>query len=171
MAESKQVNKETVKDICKDPDLSNYDIYIHLAWKNEDPYEPMVDMIWEGYIEDIPEEYMNYIVVDSGKSLSDSQKGINGYYLFCSNEYEVEITETLQRTVKVNASNQEEALKKVEERYNRGEIILSADDCTDRNIQAVEVRKDNYVETLAGQRLTSEEFARAEAEESGAIID
>lgn len=84
--------KITVRDICEDSDNKNNDIYIHLAWKKDDPYDPNLDLIWEGNLEDIPEEYMDYIVVGSGKSMSDLQKGLNGYYLFCSNEYEIEIS-------------------------------------------------------------------------------
>lgn len=43
-------------------------------------------------------------------------------------EYEVNIAEILNRTVKVKASNPDEAVAKVEEMYYAGDIVLDADD-------------------------------------------
>ncbi len=40
----------------------------------------------------------------------------------------VEITETLQRIVEEEASDESEAEHKVRERYRRGEIVLDGDD-------------------------------------------
>lgn len=41
--------------------------------------------------------------------------------------YEVTITETLQKTVEVEANSREEAERQVEQRWNDGEYILDAD--------------------------------------------
>jgi hypothetical protein len=43
-------------------------------------------------------------------------------------KYEVEITETLQRIVEVEASTLDEAVSQVRERYKREEIILDSGD-------------------------------------------
>lgn len=45
--------------------------------------------------------------------------------------YLVTITETLTRTVKVNASNSDEAERKVERAYDKADIVLVAEDCDD----------------------------------------
>ena len=39
-----------------------------------------------------------------------------------------EITETLQRTIEVEAENEEEALRKVKEMYKNEEIVLDSSD-------------------------------------------
>ena len=46
-------------------------------------------------------------------------------------EYEVEIEEILQRKVKVEAENRDEAVRKVIKMYRSEEIILGAEDCID----------------------------------------
>ena len=51
-------------------------------------------------------------------------------------EFEVIITETLQRKVKVKASDFKDAQNKVRELYLREEIVLSADDFVDYTIEA-----------------------------------
>lgn len=43
-------------------------------------------------------------------------------------EYTLEITETLKKKVKVEASSYKDARKKVDEMYNDEQIVLSADD-------------------------------------------
>ncbi|RLE22136.1 MAG: protein DpnD [Acidobacteria bacterium] len=43
-------------------------------------------------------------------------------------EFSVEIIETLQRTVKVDASSEEDAINAVKEQYNNEEIVLEAGD-------------------------------------------
>lgn len=42
--------------------------------------------------------------------------------------YIVEVSELLGRAVKVMASSEEEAVEKANEKYNRQEIVLNADD-------------------------------------------
>lgn len=49
--------------------------------------------------------------------------------------YKIEITEILQKVVKVEADTVEEALGKVEDKYCRAEIILDADDMKDYTIE------------------------------------
>lgn len=46
-------------------------------------------------------------------------------------KYTVEITETLQRRIEVEAENCGEAVNKVMSRYRNGEFVLTADDYTD----------------------------------------
>lgn len=52
-------------------------------------------------------------------------------------EFEVLITETLQRKVKVNASDRTDAEIKVSDMYDNGEIVLSDDDFVDYSIKVV----------------------------------
>ena len=51
--------------------------------------------------------------------------------------YTVEITETLQRSMKIKAVSAEEALLIAKDMYNREEIVLDADDCVDRKIEII----------------------------------
>ena len=60
--------------------------------------------------------------------------------------YLVTIEETLSRTVKVKAESLEEAEEKVGVAYNNCEIILDADDFSDKEIIAREV--DNEWDSL-----------------------
>ena len=53
--------------------------------------------------------------------------------------FTVEITETLQRSMKIKAVSAEEALLIAKDMYNREEIVLDADDCVDRKIEIVKV--------------------------------
>ena len=53
--------------------------------------------------------------------------------------YTVEITETLQRRMKIKAVSAEEALLIAKDMYQREEIILDADDCVDSKIEIVKV--------------------------------
>ena len=52
-------------------------------------------------------------------------------------EYEVEIEEVMQRRVKINAENEEEAIKLIKEKYNKEEIILDYSDFKDVNFKGV----------------------------------
>ena len=57
------------------------EVFIHLAdAATKDGIS--VDMIWEGWIKDLPIDYMDSEVVQTGQSLKDSEKGINGYYVY-----------------------------------------------------------------------------------------
>lgn len=53
------------------------------------------------------------------------------------NEFEVVITETLQRKVKVKASDFKDAQNKVREKYLQEEIVLNADDFQDCTIEVL----------------------------------
>ena len=52
--------------------------------------------------------------------------------------YNIEITETLQRTITINADNEGEALDKVQEMYDNEEIVLDWGDYQDTEIEVVE---------------------------------
>lgn len=54
-----------------------------------------------------------------------------------SKYYTAEITETLQRRMKIRAVSADEALLIAEDMYNREEIVLDADDCLDRKIEII----------------------------------
>ena len=49
-------------------------------------------------------------------------------------KYEVEITETLQRTVEVEAASAEDAERQIRAAYFAGDIVLDAEDCMDVEI-------------------------------------
>ena len=167
VAEGSEESLRTVREVCGNPAEDEGDVFIHLAWQNEDPVDPELKIIWEGNMCDIPEEYMNYMVAEVGQSVRDIQMGVTGFYVFCSNKYEVEITRTYSKTVKINAASQEEAIKKADRMLYTGKIVFSELDC-EKTIIPVEKKEDtadDYVETLAGQKLSLEEFARAEEEE------
>ncbi len=53
-------------------------------------------------------------------------------------KYIVEITETLQRQIIVEARNEEEAVKLIEDAYNNEEIILDENNFADVDITAYE---------------------------------
>ena len=55
--------------------------------------------------------------------------------------FEVEITETLQRIIKVNANSENEAYEIVKEKYDNEEIVLDASDCTEISINNVHLDK------------------------------
>lgn len=52
-------------------------------------------------------------------------------------KYQVEITETLQRTVEVEAESESEAISKVKEQYNNNEIELDSSDFIDTEFEIV----------------------------------
>ena len=54
-----------------------------------------------------------------------------------SEQFKVEITEILQRTVAVEAEDEYDALDKAEDMCNKSEIILVADDFVDRDIKII----------------------------------
>ena len=51
--------------------------------------------------------------------------------------YKVEITETLQRQIEVEARSKEEAEKMIREKYRNEEIVLNDEDLKDVDIHAV----------------------------------
>ena len=52
--------------------------------------------------------------------------------------YKVQITETLQRTVEVEATDEDAAVDAVNNQYRDEEIILDSDDANDVEIEVVE---------------------------------
>ena len=52
-------------------------------------------------------------------------------------KYEVEITETLQHSVEVNAASAEDAERQIRAAYRAGDIVLNAEDCAAVEITAV----------------------------------
>ncbi len=57
------------------------EVFIHLADASSKD-EISVDLIWEGWIKDLPSDYMKSEVIQTGQSVKDSEKGINGYYVY-----------------------------------------------------------------------------------------
>lgn len=55
--------------------------------------------------------------------------------------YEVEITETLRRTVTVEARDHDEAISKVREAWRRSEIVLDADDFLEAGFEVAGVKQ------------------------------
>lgn len=56
--------------------------------------------------------------------------------------YKIEITETLQRQIEVEASSKEEALKKIKEQYQNQEIVLNENDYVDTKYSYIEKIKN-----------------------------
>ena len=52
-------------------------------------------------------------------------------------KYKVEITETLQKTVEVEADNKEDAMQKVMKMYKNSEVILGDNDFVDLDFKNV----------------------------------
>jgi molybdopterin/thiamine biosynthesis adenylyltransferase len=57
--------------------------------------------------------------------------------------YYVVIMETLKKKVEVNATSEEDAIAKVEEAYNKCDIILDENDFTDVKFKIKKVVEDN----------------------------
>ena len=57
------------------------EVFIHLA-DAASKDNVSVDIIWEGWIKDLPSNYMELEVIQTGQSVKDSEKGINGYYVY-----------------------------------------------------------------------------------------
>lgn len=58
-------------------------------------------------------------------------------------KYLVEITETLQKQITVQANSREEAEQKVKERYDNEEIILNESDYVDTEFHVLKERENN----------------------------
>lgn len=56
------------------------------------------------------------------------------YFAYCMKKYRIEITETLSRTIEVEAESEEVAVKKVRQMYRNGDIILDASDYIETEI-------------------------------------
>ena len=56
--------------------------------------------------------------------------------------YKIEITETFQRQIEVEASSKEEAIKKTKEQYQNQEIVLNKNDYVDTEYSYIEKVKN-----------------------------
>lgn len=63
-------------------------------------------------------------------------------------EYDIEITEVLQRVVSTKAESLQEAIHDVEEKYYNSEIVLDADDLKETTIEAVHPQPDKELNEL-----------------------
>ena len=71
----------TVKDVFEQNQEEKDNIYIHLTKEKKDKYDPLSIGIWDGWLKDIPDEYMQHEVISTGQSLKDLENGIVGFYL------------------------------------------------------------------------------------------
>lgn len=62
-------------------------------------------------------------------------------------EYDIEITEVLQKVVSTKATSLQEAIQDVEEQYHNSEIILDADDLKETTIEAAHPQLDEEITT------------------------
>lgn len=62
-------------------------------------------------------------------------------------EYDIEITEVLQKVVSTKAANLQEAIQDVEKQYHNSEIILDADDLKETTIEAAHPQLDEEITT------------------------
>lgn len=74
--------------------------------------------------------------------------------------YNFMITEYLQRSVKVEAQNEDEAYQIVENLVNNEKIILTADDFCDRNIEFMSVFTDGQIDTHDASYEADEDFTK-----------
>ncbi|WP_270832883.1 DpnD/PcfM family protein [Faecalibacillus intestinalis] len=56
-------------------------------------------------------------------------------------KYIIEITETLQNQITVQANSREEAEQIIKEKYDSGDIVLNENDLMDTNIKCVKEQK------------------------------
>lgn len=52
-------------------------------------------------------------------------------------KFNIEITETLQKTIEIEAETEQEALDKVEQHYWGGDIYLNSEDYTDTQFKRI----------------------------------
>lgn len=45
--------------------------------------------------------------------------------------FKIEVKETLSRIIEIEANSEEEAFSKIQDVYNKGEIVLDAKDCVE----------------------------------------
>lgn len=57
-------------------------------------------------------------------------------------KYIIEITETLQNLIIVQASSREEAERIIKEKYDSGDIVLNENDLVDTNIKCIKEQKN-----------------------------
>jgi len=64
------------------------------------------------------------------------------------NLYIVEVTETLQRLVVVKADSKEEAIRKTEDRYNKGLVSLGDHDIVDSSVEIYNYEDPTEMDSL-----------------------
>lgn len=62
-------------------------------------------------------------------------------------EYDIEITEVLQKVVSTKAASLQEAIQDIEEQYHNSEIILDAEDLKETTIEAAHPQLDEEITT------------------------
>ncbi len=70
-----------VKDVFEQNQEEKDTIYIHLTKEKKDKYDPVSVGLWDGWLKDIPDAYMELEVVGTGQSLKDLENGIIGFYV------------------------------------------------------------------------------------------
>ena len=70
-----------VKDILLDNDEEKEIIFIYLMQGKVDENGMVKKLIWEGWMCDIPKEFLNSKVIGISKSLMAEEKGIDAFYL------------------------------------------------------------------------------------------
>lgn len=74
-------------------------------------------------------------------------------------KYLVEITETLQRNIEIEANSGEEAIKKVKEMYANQEVVLDSNDYIDNNFEVfVNEDEDKNIEEITGRNVNISEL-------------
>ena len=75
-------------------------------------------------------------------------------------KYIIEITETLQRQIEVEAQNESEAIRIIKEKYKNEDIILTEQDFIDyeidiiRQSECIEIYKKIYLENELSEKAT-----------------
>ena len=82
-------------------------------------------------------------------------------------EFEVTITETLQKTVNIEAETKEEAAQLVKEMWNNGDIILDADNFADVEYAANNVKEIEKLNELEVLLVEPGQYARMTTIEAG----
>ena len=57
------------------------------------------------------------------------------------NKYTIEITETLQRQIEIEANDHDEAFKIIKRKYRNGEIVLDSNDYIDTDFHLIKETK------------------------------
>lgn len=74
-----------VKDVYEQNQNERESFFIHLCKEKKDEFDSLIDVLWEGWLKNIPVEYMENEVKSIGQSLADLEKGITGFYLELKN--------------------------------------------------------------------------------------
>ena len=70
-----------VKDILNENQEEKDTIYIHLRKEKSNEYDPLIVPLWNGWLRDIPVEFMESEVKSTGQSLADLENGFIGFYI------------------------------------------------------------------------------------------